>query len=71
MSNLLAQYDIAGTILRPSDPTVVAMDHLPGWHRLYADHYAVVHARTEEGSPIPWNLASTSAEEIGLRPARL
>ena len=71
LSNLLAQYDIAWTILRPSDPTVVAMDHLPGWHRLYADHYAVVHARTEEGSPIPWNLASTSAEEIGLRPARL
>jgi hypothetical protein len=66
LSNLLGQYNIAWTILRPTDPTVAVMDHMPGWRRLYADHYGVVHVRMEDGSLIPWNLASTTAGQAGL-----
>ena len=69
LSNLLGGYNIAWTILRPSDPTVAAMDHMSGWRRLYADRYAVVHARVEDAPAAPWNLASVTAGEAGLRPA--
>ncbi len=33
------------TILRPGTPMAQAMDHLPGWQRIYGDATAVVHAR--------------------------
>ncbi len=42
----LRQDAIAWTILKPTDGAVALLDTLPGWQRLYADKYAVVHART-------------------------
>ncbi len=42
----LAQYDITWTILLPDDRAVLVLDHLPGWRRVYADRFAVIHART-------------------------
>jgi hypothetical protein len=41
----IRQYQIAWTILPPDSPVVAEMDHEPGWRRLYADRYAVVHVR--------------------------
>lgn len=69
LTKLLTDYHIVWTILRPSDPTVAAMDHMPGWRRLYADPYAVVHERVADSPPIPWNVASLTAGQAGLRPA--
>jgi hypothetical protein len=43
----LARYKIAWTIFPPSEPIVAAMDREPGWRRLYADRFAVVHARDD------------------------
>jgi hypothetical protein len=42
---LLAHYDIRWTLLTPGAGAVAVMDRLPGWHRAYADRYAVVHRR--------------------------
>lgn len=33
----------------PGDRLIPAPDRLPGWRRLYADRYAVVHVRSIEG----------------------
>jgi hypothetical protein len=44
---LLRDYAITWTLLEPRSRAVETMDHLPGWRRVYADAYAVVHARTE------------------------
>jgi hypothetical protein len=41
----LRRYDIAWTIFAPDQRAVAQMDHEPGWRRLYADGYAVVHVR--------------------------
>jgi hypothetical protein len=41
----VAQYGIAWTILSPREALVRKMDAKPGWRRLYADHWAVVHVR--------------------------
>jgi hypothetical protein len=41
----LGIYDIRWTILGRHSPTLRVMDGLPGWHRLYADEFAVVHIR--------------------------
>ncbi len=43
---LLGEYAIAWTLLEPQSRAVAIMDHLPGWRRVYADAYAVVHARS-------------------------
>lgn len=43
---LLAKYKVQWTILDAKDPAVQLLDVLPGWKRLYADKYAVVHVRT-------------------------
>jgi hypothetical protein len=43
----LTQYDIAWTLLAPGDPANEAMDDEPGWRRLYADHFAVIHVRDD------------------------
>ncbi len=40
---LLARYGVRWTILTSDNPTVSAMDAMPGWKRLYADKTAVVH----------------------------
>ena len=43
----LKQYDIAWTLLAPGDPANEAMDDEPGWRRLYADKFAVIHVRDD------------------------
>lgn len=43
----LAKYHVRWTIFAPSNPTVAAMDAMKGWHRIYADRWAVVHVRNE------------------------
>ncbi len=43
---LLARYKVRWTILRAENPALPAMDALPGWKRLYADKWAVVHVKT-------------------------
>ena len=45
ISRLLADYDMRWSLFRPDDPQVAALDRMPGWHRLYADPYSVVHVR--------------------------
>ena len=47
----LTQYGITWTILRPRNPVVFAMDHMPGWHRLYADDRVVIHVRNDVLAP--------------------
>ena len=42
---LLARWKVTWTILAANDPVVAVMDRKPGWRRLYADRYAVVHVR--------------------------
>ena len=51
LRRLLNQYQVAWTILAPSDPTVAAMDAEPGWKRLYADSTAVIHQRITPATP--------------------
>jgi hypothetical protein len=43
----LAQYRIAWTIFAPGKRVVEVMDREPGWRRLYADAFAVVHVRSD------------------------
>ncbi|THD42486.1 MAG: hypothetical protein E7774_15495 [Bradyrhizobium sp.] len=45
----IARYGVSWTIFAPNDPANAAMDHEPGWRRLYADHFAVVHVRDDAG----------------------
>jgi hypothetical protein len=42
----LADPRIRWTLLEPGTPLAQAMDHAPGWKRLYADPVAVAHVRT-------------------------
>jgi hypothetical protein len=49
LEEALKRYDIAWTIFAPGQRAVASMDHEPGWRRLYADAYAVVHVRDEAG----------------------
>ena len=46
LEKLLQKYNIQWTLLSPGSPAVALLDHLPEWHRLYADNVAVVHVRT-------------------------
>jgi hypothetical protein len=43
---LLDQYGIGATLLKPSTPAVTLLDRLPGWERIHADATAVLHRRT-------------------------
>ena len=45
----LAKYRVRWTIFAADNPAALAMDTTPGWHRLYADRWAVVHVR--DGAP--------------------
>jgi hypothetical protein len=45
LNGVVARYGIRWSILAPSSPMVAELDALPGWHRLYADRYAVVQIR--------------------------
>ena len=47
LANSLTKYHIRWTMLAPGTAAVRAMDGLAGWHRIYADRWAVVHARNE------------------------
>ena len=47
----LKRYAVAWTIFAPSEPVVALMDREPGWRRLYADKFAVVHVREDAGGP--------------------
>jgi hypothetical protein len=42
---------IGWTLLEPSSSLVAQLDRTPGWSRLYADRFAVVHVRTDLLSP--------------------
>jgi hypothetical protein len=42
---LLAQYHVEWTIFPVNSRAVAVLDHMPGWHRLYADDVAVIHVR--------------------------
>ncbi|MEW5684392.1 MAG: hypothetical protein AB1942_05705 [Pseudomonadota bacterium] len=42
-----ARYPIAWTLLEPGAKLVKVMDARPGWRRLYADRYAVIHVRED------------------------
>jgi hypothetical protein len=46
LGRALADYGARWTIFAPSQPVVGLMDTRPGWRRLYADKYAVVHVKT-------------------------
>jgi hypothetical protein len=48
----IRQYQIAWTILPPDNPVVAELDHEPGWRRLYADKYAVIHVRQADAAGI-------------------
>jgi len=45
LANELDTKKVAWTLLEPGNPLVPALSQLPGWRRLYADKYAVVHVR--------------------------
>jgi len=44
---VLREYNITWTIFKPTSRALRAMDHMPGWHRLYADDRAVIHVRND------------------------
>ena len=46
LPELLDQYHIGWTLLRPELPAVALLDRLPGWKRFYADDTAVIHIHT-------------------------
>jgi hypothetical protein len=45
LPDLLDNYAIKWTLFEPASPAVTLLDHLPGWERVYADAYAVVHRK--------------------------
>jgi hypothetical protein len=48
LADTLPKEKVRWTIFAPDNPAVGAMDEMAGWHRLYADHWAVVHVRDGE-----------------------
>jgi hypothetical protein len=45
LDSLIARWGVRWTLLNPQDPLTQVMDRRPGWRRLYADRYAVIHVR--------------------------
>jgi hypothetical protein len=45
LSRLLARYGATWTLLPPEAGAVAVLDRMPGWRRVYADPYAVIHVR--------------------------
>src|ERR1700736_2424224 len=45
LAAVLDAYGITWTLLAPQQAAVSRLDSLPGWHRVYADAFAVIHAR--------------------------
>jgi hypothetical protein len=48
LSKAIAQYDVRWTIMPPGDARVALLDKMPGWHRVYADKFAVIHQQLSE-----------------------
>jgi hypothetical protein len=46
LPELLERHDIAWTLLQAGTPVAVQLDRMPGWRRVYADEFAVVHERS-------------------------
>ncbi|HEX3430256.1 MAG TPA: hypothetical protein VHT03_05160 [Rhizomicrobium sp.] len=44
VDRMFRKYRVAWTLLHPGDRLVATLDHRPGWHRLFADRYAVIQA---------------------------
>ncbi len=51
METTFAKYNIAWTILPPSNGAVAVLDRMPGWCRYYADDMAVVHVKDCKKQP--------------------
>jgi hypothetical protein len=49
LRKVLERYSIAWTIFNPSAGAVAELDDLPGWTRVYADKFAVIHRRVGAG----------------------
>ena len=47
VDDVLKRYGIAWTLFAPDTAIVATLDHEPGWRRLYADAFAVVHVRDD------------------------
>jgi hypothetical protein len=45
LAKVLEQRQVGWTIFKTGSPVAEAMDGMPGWRRLYADRWAVVHVR--------------------------
>ncbi|WP_332774121.1 hypothetical protein [Phenylobacterium sp.] len=60
--------DVSWTILDPASPAVAVLDRLPGWRRLHADRFAVVHVRGAL-SPRPGGVSTSSPPNAGPKPA--
>jgi hypothetical protein len=45
LGGILERYAITWTLLSPSDGATRALDRMPGWRRVYADDWAVIHVR--------------------------
>jgi hypothetical protein len=45
LPELLDHHAVTWTLLEPLSPAASLLDHLPGWERVYADPYAVIHRR--------------------------
>lgn len=44
VERVFRKYRVTWTMLAPDDPLVSLLDRRPGWHRVFTDRYAVVHA---------------------------
>ncbi|MFN3585055.1 hypothetical protein [Phenylobacterium sp.] len=55
LSQALERYGVDWTLLRPDEALVPILDVRPGWRRLYADRWAVLHVR-EAALATPWSL---------------
>ena len=53
VDNAFKRWNIRWTILSPREPLVRQLDKRPGWRRVYADAFAVVHARADAVNPFP------------------
>jgi hypothetical protein len=42
---LLDQYDIEATLMRTQSAATTLLDHMDGWHKVYADDIATIHVR--------------------------
>lgn len=45
LARAIDQYDVRWTIMPPGDARVALLDKMPGWHRVFADKFAVIHQR--------------------------